>query len=405
MLLALGIAGLTLAQTQRSYFAPDHLIHACPPEGTLTRLRLQIAEPSISRPGTGFTNQPLTSTPADAIAAEAASGWQPAGGRLLLRISGRCPALRPGQTIEAIGELTPIEPPSNPGTYDWQKHFAQDGILLRFHVADARVLTIVHDSGEPLIWKCRRIVREAFARGFPADRQLDRATLQTLLLGDADDRLEEVWADFRSSGTSHHLSISGMHIALFALVVTAITRCILLSPRKAMVLTLLCVIAYAAMTRPSPPIMRSVLLCIAVGAARLLGRNTDPVQCLFIGVLGMLIWSPMDLANPGFQLSVGTVAGLMLFSRPVRSWLDSWEHEHDRMARRIRPPTGWRALRHWLRDRATSILSAGFVAYLITLPLVAWHFGQVNPWAIVCSAPGSKPSSPPRSSPPSSRPP
>jgi len=34
-------------------------------------------------------------------------------------------------------------------------------------------------------------------------------------------------------------------------------------------------------------------------------------------VLAMLVYHPLDLYNPGFQLSFGTVLGLILFTRPM----------------------------------------------------------------------------------------
>ncbi len=36
-----------------------------------------------------------------------------------------------------------------------------------------------------------------------------------------------------------------------------------------------------------------------------------------MSVLAMLIYQPLDLYNAGFQLSFGTVLGLMLFTKPM----------------------------------------------------------------------------------------
>jgi predicted membrane metal-binding protein len=43
---------------------------------------------------------------------------------------------------------------------------------------------------------------------------LDHALLRALLLGDSDPELRDVQEQFKRTGTSHHLAISGMHIAV-----------------------------------------------------------------------------------------------------------------------------------------------------------------------------------------------
>lgn len=384
LLLAFSLTGIGLLQVSHDRVAPSHLVLRIGPESHLARLRLRILTPATTRLTEHPFRQTTTAARAEALAIESEGHWLTCSGSLLLRISGESPALRPGQVIESLGTLSAIQGPENPGEYDWQAHFAQEGIRLRCGIGDGRAVRVVADEGEGWLWTCRRWVRQAFAAGFSTSQQLDRAALQTLLLGDNDDLLEQTWADFRATGTAHHLSISGMHVGIVAVIILLCTRSLLVSPRSALLVTLTCVLAYAAMTQPSPPVVRSVLLCLTLAAARLAGRNTDPLQALAVGVIAMLLYNPLDLANPGFQLSVAAVAGLLLWARPVQQWMESWEHEHDRMARQIRPPRGIWAVYHRLRAMAIEALAAGIVAHLITLPLVAWHFGQMNPYAIVC---------------------
>ena len=385
LLLSFVLLGIGWTQVRSDYFPADDLIHCAGSDPVLTQLEFRIAEPVTVREDPSPSNSFRSATVAQATRIGSGGIWTPCSGKLLLRISGDASHLRPGHILQGIGDLSQIGPPENPGVYDWQSHFAQQGIRLRFSIHEPRQMQLTGDQGEGLLWKSRRIVREGLAAGFQSSQQTDRATLQALLLGDSDELLEQTWADFRASGTAHHLSISGLHIAIVALVVLALTKCLRFSPRNTLLLTLLLVIFYATMTRPSPPIWRSVLLCIAIGVARLLARNTDPVQCLATGVFVMLMLNPLDLFNPGLQLSAGAVAGLMLFARPMAHWISSWENIHDRMARIISPPTGLRRFVQGLRNWSVEVLSAGIVAHLITLPLVAWHFGQINPWAIVCS--------------------
>ena len=81
----------------------------------------------------------------------------------------------------------------------------------------------------------------------------------------------------------------------------------------------------------------------------------------------------------------GAVAGLMLFTRPLTRWFLTFEHPHDRMARLIMPPTGPRAAWHWLKAASITTFAAGFVAHAVSLPLIAIHFGQINPFAVPAS--------------------
>lgn len=371
--------GIALGQFHRYHFDELSVRHLLPGEESLVRARLEVIQPpGVRGVGTRHLSQQFIGR---LLALQRVDGWHAANDTLLVSIAGHLPELRPGILLEAHGEASFIDPPSNPGEYDWREHFARKSIHARLRITNLQQVQITGDRGEGLLWAARRHVREALGTGFePSSDHL--VLLRALLFGDGSESLDELWADFRASGTAHHLSISGTHIAILATLLMLAGRCLILHPRTLLIFVIVFAMLYAAMTQLSPPVVRSVLLCAVIGFSILLGRNVDPVQCLALAAIGMIIYAPLDLLTPGFQLSFGTVAALMIWTKRVVNWIWSFEHEHDRMARLIQPPRGWAAARHYLLLRGSQVFAAALVASWVSMPLVAIHFQQINPWAI-----------------------
>jgi competence protein ComEC len=143
-----------------------------------------------------------------------------------------------------------------------------------------------------------------------------------------------------------------------------------------------CVLLYGLVALPSPPVIRSVLLCVVFGFGLLSGRSLDGAQLLAVSVFAMLVYQPLDLYNAGFQLSFGTVLGLMTLTNPALAYLATWEDPDVKVARSIRPPTGALAAWLWFRRFMTTVIVAGVVAWAVSAPLIALLFRQLNPWAI-----------------------
>src|SRR5204862_1729919 len=105
-------------------------------------------------------------------------------------------------------------------------------------------VTILSDPGPSSLARLRARSRELLAAGFTPEQSLDHALLRALVLGDSDPELRDVQEDFRRTGTSHHLAISGMHVAVMGGVVFAIMRLLRAPPRRAWMIGVAFVIAY-----------------------------------------------------------------------------------------------------------------------------------------------------------------
>ena len=110
-------------------------------------------------------------------------------------------------------------------------------------------------------------------------------------------------------------------------------------------------------------------------------RSTDALQLLALSVLAMLVYHPLDLYNPGFQLSFGTVLGLILLTRPM---LRGMRRDPDVMqgGRVARNGSLIAAADHSFDQLLVKAFAAGVVAWAVSLPLIAFHFEQLNPWAV-----------------------
>lgn len=189
-----------------------------------------------------------------------------------------------------------------------------------------------------LIERLREKVRERFQKVL-GDAPY-AGVLAALTIGDQGSIPAAQWQVFTRTGVNHLMSISGLHITMFATLAFALTyglwrraaRLALGFPaRKAAALAgLLAALAYALLSGFSVPAQRTVYMLATVAAALLFSRNTAPSQLLAAALGVVLLADPWAVMAPGFWLSFGAVA-LILYVSANRMGKIHWAVEYGRV--------------------------------------------------------------------------
>jgi competence protein ComEC len=388
ILLSIVCAGTALSQLSQYQYAPNHIAHYASDIRRLAQLELSIDEaPRIVTMNFGQTSAlpPRQACIAHVVRVKTIDGWQPSVGRVLVQIAEPHAELAAGQIVRVIGLLDRPAPSMNPGQFDWANYYRQQRTLVSLHIPHAQNIEIIERHTPS--WRVRWCAwtRAKLADGFDETQSLDHALLRALVLGDPDPELRDVQEQFRATGTSHHIAISGMHIALVGGTVFVVLRLLRLQPRTSWLIASLVIGAYGLAALPSAPVVRSLLLWAVLSVGVLMRRPAIALQALSIVVVLMLVWQPLDLFNAGFQLSFGTVLGLILLTELIVRRLD----RRDDIDRAADAMDAEHSLLLWLADRIDRqmivIIAAGIAAWLVSMPIVASHFTQMNPWAIFSS--------------------
>lgn len=376
---AIFLAGAALADLHHFRFPSNYVVHFASDAPRLAMLELDIDQAPRILSGFGQFRSlpPKQVTTARVLRIKGNDGWIDAQGGILVQISQPHPRLAQGQIVRVMGSLQRPSPAMNPGQFDWASYYRQQGVLASINIPYAENVQILAEHSPGVLAWLREKSRRLLAAGYTMDRSLDHALTRALLLGDNDPELRDVQEQFRRTGTSHHLAISGLHVAVLGGVVFFFCRLLRLSPRACAWTMMIFVGLYGAVAMPSPPVIRSVLLTIGFGVGILSKRSINALQVLCVCAMAMLCWNPMDLYNAGFQLSYGTVLGLIVISPLVKNWLHDPENQIVAQQKNLR---GLRR-RTWLKLR--TIVVTSMIAWLVSLPLIAYHFEQLNPWAII----------------------
>lgn len=379
------LLGLTAAQIDHYQFPADHIWAYTSDTERLAQVELRIDQPPRLEMPTPAELRLLP--PRQVIAASVrrintTSGWQPAVGKVLLTLEQPNPRLEAGQTLRVIGILQRPAKPANPAEFDWYSYCRDQRILATLRVSHADGVQIISDPGPgPLTW-LREKTRHLLASGFSANQTFDHAMLRAFVLGDPDPQLRSLQQQFVRTGTVHLLSISGLHVAIIGGLVLLICRLCRCSPRISLATALLVIAVYASVAIPSWPGWRSVIMCGLTTLGLLGRRSIDALQMLAVAVAVVLLIRPADLYNGGFQVSLVAVLGLILFSGPVLRGLKDWWRGADAIA--AGPPRRGMisAAFHGVAAVVVGLLVVSAIAWLMSMPLIAYHFGQLNAWSV-----------------------
>jgi competence protein ComEC len=153
--------------------------------------------------------------------------------------------------------------------------------------------------------------------------------LPGLVVGDTSRMEPAVSEDFRTTGMTHLLAVSGSNVAIVLGFVLGLARWCRAGPRTAAAVCVLGLVGFVILVRPSPSVLRAAAMGGLGLVALATGRPGSAVPGLAAVVTLLVLVDPQLAGEAGFALSVLATAGLLLVAP---GWRDA--------LRRHRVPAG-----------------------------------------------------------------
>ena len=226
----------------------------------------------------------------------------------------------------------------NPGTFDYEAWLFRQGIGATATVREAQrcdgqgaqvlrggmdaVLRAAEDDGGYAVLKRRQSLVDRLDTWLPEHPAL--GLVAALTVGDTSKLTAADWDDFRLTGTTHLVAISGFNIAIVAGAAFFLLRwawslwpplCLRLPAQKAGLLgAAVFALGYALLAGFEPPVLRATIMLWILLAAAWLQRLGQPLRVLALAALLILLFDALALMAPGFWLSFGAVAAIFCVS-------------------------------------------------------------------------------------------
>ncbi|MEO8535973.1 MAG: DNA internalization-related competence protein ComEC/Rec2 [Betaproteobacteria bacterium] len=193
------------------------------------------------------------------------------------------------------------------------------------------------------VQRIRETVRARIARALPEARYA--GVLTALAIGDQRSVPESQWTVFNRTGVTHLISISGLHVTVFAsLAGAAALACVrrwptvtsrVPAPKIAAAVGALFAFGYVLLAGAEVPAVRTLLMVVIACVGLWLARPGTALHVWLWALVVVLLWDPWATLAPGFWLSFGAV-GLLLYAgsgRPQAPFAAGWRAKAVRAVR------------------------------------------------------------------------
>lgn len=374
----------------------NHIARYCDRGGLRMRLTGTLLTPPDIRPtATGrirwLPELPRTRLLVEAEEVQGRSGPLPVCGLMAVHVRQPVLHVTAGDRVEILGSLYRPPPPDNPGERDWSLILRRKGILAEMScelAADIETRGVANDWSRWAASVRRRLRAAMLDRTLPDDVP-GADMLSALVLGQRSAVDDAVNQAFVNTGTIHYLSVSGAHVGMLASAVWLVGLLVGASRRSCAVWAMILIVAYALLTEPQAPMVRAALMGSLLCVSVLLGRPLRSVNWLALSALILLLIQPMQLFDPGFQLSYITVLAVMFVGPRVHQSaakiIRRLRGRDDPLLspaiqRRLNPPSPARIVRDRIVALVTWPLAISIAAWLVGSILSIYHFRQIAAW-------------------------
>jgi len=252
------------------------------------------------------------------------SHWHPATGKMLLYIAkNNVPEinLRYGDRIILNGSPQPINPPANPGEFDFKRFLSFKNITHQLFIKPTDYVRLPAREPKGMIYyanEARKWSLQKLAEFIPGKNE--QAVASALVLGVTDAIDDDTISAYAASGALHVLAVSGMHVGIIYAIILFLFKPAEKFRGSKWVVALVSLVllwSFAFITGLSPSVLRAVAMFSFVALARPFGIRTNIYNTLATSAFVLLLYNPYLIMSVGFQLSYLAVFGIVYLQQPI----------------------------------------------------------------------------------------
>lgn len=254
--------------------------------------------------------------------------------------------------------LRDINPPLNPGQFNYKKYLEKQYIYHQLFVTKDMLLNLktTHQTVFGIANKIREHINSKLIKySFKTE---ESAIINAILLGQRQNISEDVYTNYKNAGAVHILAISGLHIGIILIMLIWVFKPLERLRYGIYIKTILIVLilwSFAIIAGLSASVTRAVSMFSIVAVGMHIKRPTNIYNTLAISIFLLLLFKPLFLLDVGFQLSYLAVFGIVSINPPL-----------DHL---------WKP-KYWLFKKFWQTLTVTFSAQIGILPLSLFYFHQ-----------------------------
>ncbi|MDR1739779.1 MAG: ComEC family competence protein, partial [Bacteroidales bacterium] len=315
---------------------------------------------------------------AEVVALYSNGTWKKTHGKTLIYISGLPDSTLPlGTTLivparfDSIRNFTP--------DFDYKTFLARKQIHTQIFVHSSKVIygeQQTHGTLQMFAQKINTSCEKALQKYLHSEREF--SVVNAMLLGNQAGMDEETAMSYRSTGAVHILSVSGMHLGVFAFILLHIFSFL---KRKKWKLWLRFFIVcsfiwlYALITGMSASVIRAATMFSFVALGQCLDRNISIYRSLMLSAFLLLTINPLLIYNVGLQLSYAAVLGIAAIHPQLQKL---WKIKTSATSKTTGAKNNTLVLKPLYKSGKFlyDLSSISISAQLLTLPFILYYFKQ-----------------------------
>ena len=253
-----------------------------------------------------------------------------------------------------------LENQKNPYAFNYALYLQRQGIYLQdFISTDDFIIENKNDGVFPsyLSLYIGDYFEDILAKYISSERELNM--IKAMLIGRRDTITPEMEYAYESSGTSHILAVSGLHVGIIYLLFSTIFSFLKGSKLNFVYYGInICAIwSFAFITGFSPSVQRAATMLTFILVAGLLNRKSSIYNTILASIFFILLISPNLLFSVSFQLSCAAVIGIVYLYKKIYSLIY------------VRPR---------IIDFFWKITALSLSAQIATFPITIFYFNQFS---------------------------
>ncbi|MDE6659706.1 MAG: ComEC/Rec2 family competence protein, partial [Eubacterium sp.] len=182
-----------------------------------------------------------------------------------------------------------------------------------------------------------------------------------LLIGDKSEISSQINDNFKYSGVSHLMAVSGLHLAVFCGAVSLLLKKLRIPKIPQIIISLFCVFLYMGLAGFSKSVLRAGIMMIVLLSGRLFNERSDALNSLGLAVF-LICLNPYAVTDAGALLTVTAVLGLIIIN-PI-------------LVKCYKP-------KFFITDYVFKTVCASVSVFITTLPVCCLCFGYVTTFGIL----------------------